>query len=130
MSTGKDVKFHRQSLLRNLSSELNEWIKNGSQVGLPSVVNVKRLLADNADYLDQYQDTRLLLGTLELIFENNEWNTIQNNKLLFLKSKVDYLADNELSFAQMQKFIKEIHTSKIRILKPGNGKETQQEQKA
>ncbi len=124
------VDFQRRSLLRGLSSELGNWISKGNQAGLPSIVNVKRLLTDNANYLDQYQDTRLLLGTLELIFENNEWNTISNNKLQFLKSKVDYLADNELDFDQMKKFIKEIHTSKIRILKPGYGKEAQKEENA
>lgn len=123
------IDFNRQSLLRSLGAEISEWISKGNTVGLPHIVNIKRLLNSNAEYLEQVQDTRLLLGALELIIDNNDWNVMPENKLRFLKSKIDYLAENELDFDQVQKFIKEIHTSKIRVLKPGYGKEEQKTKK-
>lgn len=117
------VEFTKKSILNRLSQELSEWLSKGTDVAIPHVVKIKRLLEENSDYLEQYADTRLLLGALELVFENNEWENLPKQKLQFFKSKIDYLANNDLDSRQINNFLKELHTSKIKVLKSGYGEE-------
>lgn len=115
------VDFNRKLMLGKLSVEIAEWLVKGTDRAVPHIVNIKRLLEEHVGYLEQFSDTRLLLGALELIFENNEWENMPEQKLRFFKTKIDYMANNELDFRQIQNFLKELHTSKIRVLKPGYG---------
>jgi hypothetical protein len=123
------IDFNRKTLLNRLSLEISEWITKGTDGSIPNIVNIKRLLEEYSPYLEQSADTRLLLGSLELIFENNSWGDIPKDKLRFFKSNIDYLADNVLDFKKMQTFLKEIHTNKIKILKPGYGQKEEKTEK-
>lgn len=114
------IHFQCSLVLGEIKNEMDKWLEKGSGVGLTSIVNIKRILENKSDYFDQNQDTRLLLSIIELIFRNNSWDNMPLNKVKFLDEKIKYLSSTELNHSQISKFVKEIHTSKIKLLK-GNG---------
>ncbi|MDD4938132.1 MAG: hypothetical protein PHX34_03950 [Candidatus Shapirobacteria bacterium] len=114
------IHFQCSLVLGEIKNEMDRWLEKGSELGLTSVVNIKRILENKSDYFDQNQNTRLLLSIIGLIFRNNSWDSMPLNKVKFLDEKIKYLSNTELNHAQISKFVREIHTSKIKLLK-GNG---------
>lgn len=124
----KYIDLNRKSMLGKLSTELSEWSTKDNMQTIPHIINIKRLIEEYSDYLEQSPDTRLLLGALELIFENNEWEHMPEQKILFLKSKIDHMTDNKLNFNQIQTFLRELHTSKIQVLKQDHEEESKKKE--
>ena len=70
------VNMRLNSVLAEISTNLDDWATNGIENSVISVYNIKKLLENNSGYFELSSNARLLSSALELIFENNNWEDI------------------------------------------------------
>lgn len=70
------VQHKTKELVIQLTVEFKRWSEYGTSDSLIYISNIKSLLDRYSKYLDCSQESRLLVGTLQLIFVDEKWEEI------------------------------------------------------
>lgn len=120
------ITMRLNTVLFEISKNLDDWATNGTDDSVVSVYNIKKLLDDNSHYFEQSSRARLLSAALELIFENNNWNNIPLNQVKHLSSIVKNFQNKDFDEHDIFGFLKSLKQTKIQVMKPYHDKEEKQ----
>lgn len=112
--------YHGRSLaqfIKELIDVLQKWGETmDPRDKIPYVADIKKLLAEYKDILTQRDTSRLLYGTVSLIFNNGTWNKMSRPQIKGLAGAVSRLQGRELSASDIKGLHQWIYDAKIGIL--------------
>lgn len=109
------IQFQIESFIEQVKRNLDTWSKEGTDNAISYIADIKRLLRQYEQYLTVHKETRLLLGGLELIFANNNWEQIPTKKIARLADTFGRFKDG-IAMKDIRIFIQEMHAQKISVL--------------
>lgn len=112
------VEFNTQSLINSLDKELQSWETLGTEEALPHISNIKELLAKNSQYLVHKSENRVLFSLLELVFQNNNWDSIDQGDIKYLRQELTRFNNGMVEWKNLQRFSKQLYRKKFSVLKP------------
>lgn len=111
------IAYNTKSIIEKLDSELALWQKTNPDDAFLYISNIKDLLEENEEYLTQKDENRLLLSLLELIFQNNNWENIDQEDIKFLRQEVIRFKDGNVDWKHLDNFSKQLYRKNLSVFK-------------
>ncbi|HEV2339643.1 MAG TPA: hypothetical protein VGT05_02620 [Patescibacteria group bacterium] len=123
------ISYNTYALIKKINDELSAWENLETEDALAHISNIKDLLQENADYLTQKSETRILLSMLELLFENNNWETMDKKDIKYFQTELKRFNEGEVNWDGLSMFSKQLYRKKMYLLKGTNnhGKKQKEE---
>jgi|SRR5579871_1613534 len=123
------IAFNTYALIEKINKELQSWETLGTDDALIHISNIKDILQENADYLTQKSETRILLSMLELLFENNNWETMDKKDVNYLQRELKRFDEGEVNWESLSMFSKQLYRKRMYLLraKSHHGKKQKEE---
>ena len=100
-------------LISSLKSDFFSWSEKGTEDSYSEISRIKNTLEEYAPYLERREDTNILLGTLELLFQNNNWEKLNNKKLNLVVTELDRFRSGSVDWNSLEKFSKQLWSADI-----------------
>lgn len=110
------IQFNTQSFVNSLMTELNEWEENGTENSISHIANIRQHLNNFSIYLEQRPEQRIMLSLLELIFENNQWENMDQKDVKKIKEEVKRFSSGQLDWKSLKTFSRQLYNNKLSIL--------------
>lgn len=107
------IKHNTSVLVSQLKNLIDEWNKKGTHNSISEISQVKLLLEDYAEYLDQTPEYRVLLGGLETIFDNDKWISLNSDKLAIISEQLEQFKAGNVRWDSLKRFSREIWMAEI-----------------
>lgn len=111
------IAYNTKLIIDKLDNELALWQKTNPDDAFPYISNIKDLLEENEEYLTQKDENRLLLSLLELIFQNNNWENIEQEDIKFLRREVIRFKDGNVDWKNLDNFSKQLYRKNLSVFK-------------
>lgn len=113
--TSKYKEYSLRSLVKNIDDELAQWEKSSEP--LIFIHSIKVQLDLHKEILSKGGDTRILLGLLELLFQNNNWAKMDSKAIKTLRSELKRFDDGAINQKGLSTFSKQLYRSSFNIFK-------------
>lgn len=111
------IAYNTRLIIEKLDSELALWQKTNPNEAFSYISNIKDLLEQNEEYLTQKDENRLLVSLLELIFQNNNWENIDQKDIKFLRQEVSRFKDGNVDWKSLDNFSKQLYRKNLSVFK-------------
>lgn len=108
--------YNTKSLINDVSLELEEWERLGTEEALLPISKIKDALKENAKYLMLKDETRILLSLLKLLFQNNKWEFINPSQVRQLRAELSRFRDGLVSYESLKTFSQQLYRLDIHTL--------------
>ncbi len=112
----KYIELSTQSLTNKLINEFKEWENKGTENSISHIANIRQYLDEFSVYLEQRPEQRVMLSLLELIFQNNHWESMDKKEVTKIKDEVARFSSGEIDWSSLKTFSRQIYNKKISIL--------------
>lgn len=112
----QDGKHHFKNFIAQLIKNLDKWIELGTNDGLIYVSAIKEEIEKNRFLLKSKNEQRILLNTLDLLFENSNWEKVTALQLKALKRNLQKFKDGEIDNASLKKFSRNLYNASLSLL--------------
>ncbi len=109
------LSFQTESFVRQVLNNLDIWASEGTDDAIPQIAKTKQLLQQYERYLVVNKESRMLLAGLELVFENNAWESLPSEKVSILKNILSRFKYG-IEIKGIKTFMTELHTQKISVM--------------
>ena len=120
--------FNTKNMINELMNNFALWEKTGTSEGILYISNIKDILDKYRERLKIKSCNRILISSLDLIFENNIWEDLPEGQMDFLRKELDRFRDGVIESSELNKFTKQLYRSKISLLKNYESKEEDKNQ--
>lgn len=111
------IAYNTRSIIERLDNELALWQNTNPDEAFPYISNIKDLLEQNEEYLTQKDENRLLISLLQLIFQNNNWENIEQEDIKILRQEVSRFKDGNIDWKNIDNFSKQLYRKKLSVFK-------------
>ena len=111
------------SFIKQTVDCLKKWSRiDDHQNSIQYARQIKTLLADHRNILTSKDGSRLLYGTIMLLFRDGVWNSMNKNQINDLKEAMIKIQDGELSEDSIRDIHQSIYRAKIGLIHPKDDK--------
>jgi len=107
------ISYEVAALIETLIKNLRAWKAKGTPNSYSEISYIKTQLEEYSEYLEQKDETRVLLGVLEVLFENDNWQKVEDKKLNLLINELEKFRDGEVNFRSLETFSKQIWSGNV-----------------
>jgi hypothetical protein len=107
------IEYNVKNLIFSLKTKFNKWKEQGTSSSYSEISEIKNLLEEYAPYMEQNEEASILLGTLELLFQNNNWEQLTPSKLSMVVLELDRFGSGEVSWDSLTKFSQQLWAGKV-----------------
>jgi len=107
------VKHNTSAVISQIKNLVEEWSKKGTSGSISEISQIKDLLENNAQYLEQTPESRVLLGGLEGIFDGDRWENLDSEKLAVISSQLEQFRSGNVTWESLKKFSRAIWSAEI-----------------
>lgn len=107
------LKHNFSILISNLMELVDKWRNSGTEESIDEISEIKSLLEEHVTYFEQTPESRILLGGLETIFENDNWEKLDKNQLGIIYSQLEQFKAGNIKMSNLKNFSREIFSAKI-----------------
>lgn len=100
-------------LISSLQKDFESWIEKGTPESYAEISNIKNSLEIYSEYLEAKDETRVLLGSLEMLFQNENWRDFSEAQLNLVSFELRRFRNGEINFTSLEKFYKQLWQGKI-----------------
>ena len=122
------ISYNTRELISNLIVEFSSWRQLGTEDALIHISKVKDMVNSFESYLHQEPKHRLLLSTLQLLFQNNKWEKMTAGQINLIISELKRFQGGELDWEGLEKLSRQLYSAKMRLLKSDNHEEKKENQ--
>jgi len=113
----KYIVYNTQELISSLINEFSLWRKVQTEDALVHISKIKDSVNKFESYLYQKPESRILISTLQLILENNRWESITRAQITQLISELERFQDGNVDWKNLEKFSQQLYRTKLNIVK-------------
>lgn len=111
------IVYNTQELISSLINEFSLWRKVQTEDALVHISKIKDSVNKFESYLHQKPESRILISTLQLILENNRWESITRTQITQLVSELERFQDGNVDWKNLEKFSQQMYRTKLNIVK-------------
>jgi len=98
------MSFNTKSMINKIVLELDFWIGFGTDDSYQHIAKIKDYLHEYEHFLSTKPENRMLLGALELLFQNNNWEVLPKSKLNALRLALKKLSSGSIAIGDLNVF--------------------------
>jgi hypothetical protein len=102
------IQYKTKELVVKLTDQMNKWAELDVEDALIYVKKSKDLLDHYSKYTDYSEEARVLVGTLQLIFDGDTWEKLSKTQLLSIVQELKRFKDGEVNRAAVVMFSKQL----------------------
>ena len=96
-------------LLNELIKEFSAWSEKDIADALVNISSIKTILSKFKKYLYQNSANRILISTLELIFQNNNWEKLPKSQIKEFIKELQRFKNGEVKFESFKTFSQQLY---------------------
>lgn len=109
--------FNVRTFINKVNLEINKWSAYGTQDSLAYIANIKEIINSYRKVLRHQSKSRILLNTVSLLLENNNWESVTSPQLNKLSTELNRFVNGDIKVQDLQIFSREFFRSKFSTLK-------------